>query len=430
MKRHLCAIVGLISMPAIAASDPRPIAVQVDRLAKRAEVRTLLDRFRADDARTLAEQREIAEIPAPPFKEAMRAADFQRRLKLAGLSDVSIDSEGNVIAVRRGTQSGRAPTLVLSAHLDTVFPEGTDVRVKERDGKLYGPGLADDSRGLAVLLSIARTFEALRIKTVGDVIFVGTVGEEGAGDLRGVKALVRDHPEIDGFISVDGVVPDTITSRATASRRWRVTYKGPGGHSFIDFGRPSAIHALGRAITAIDELQPPASPRTTFTVGTVNGGTSVNAIASEASMDIDIRSDGAAELAALEARILEAVKAAAGAENKRWGADSMTVEVKLSGDRPGGDTGDKAAIVQVALASAKVGGPVPALVNSSTDSNVPIAAGIPAVTLRGGGEGGNFHSPDEWYRPIEAWVGPQRIALTVLALVGVDGIAAPILANR
>jgi acetylornithine deacetylase/succinyl-diaminopimelate desuccinylase-like protein len=430
VKAVVFGLAGLLAAPVFAAQGSQTIPQRIEILAKQARVRAVLERLQADDAATLAEQREIAEIPSPPFKEAKRAEDFQRRLKALGLPDVTIDREGNVVALRRGTRSGRAPTLVLSAHLDTVFPEGTDVRVKERDGKLYGPGLADDARGLAALLSIARTLQALRVETVGDLLLVGTVGEEGAGDLRGVKALVRDHPGMDGFISIDGVSPDTITSRATASRRWRIIFKGPGGHSFVDFGRPSAIHAMGRAIAAIDELRPPPMPRTTFTVGVVTGGTSVNAIAAEASMDVDIRSDGAAELTALETKIMDAVKASAAAESARWLKGIVTAEAKLTGERPGGDTGDAAAITQVALAASRIGGPIPKLVNSSTDSNVPIAAGIPAITLRGGGDGGNFHSLDEWYRPVTAWIGTQRIALTVLGLVGVEGVAAPILEDR
>jgi acetylornithine deacetylase/succinyl-diaminopimelate desuccinylase-like protein len=281
-----------------------------------------------------------------------------------------------------------------------------------------------------VVLQIARLLRARKIRTIGDILIVGTVGEEGAGDLRGVKALIRDHEEIDGFISVDGVGLDTITSRATASRRWRITYKGPGGHSFMDFGRPSATHALGRAIAAIADLQAPASPKTTFTVGVVSGGTSVNAIAAEASMDIDIRSDGAAELAALESRILSATEGAAAAENARWGETAIRAERKLQGDRPGGATPDNSPIVRVALAAARIGGSMPKLGHSSTDSNVPIAAGIPAVTLRGGGEGADFHSPGEYYRPVEPWIGAQRIVLTVLALVGVDGVSEPLLRER
>ena len=194
-----------------------------------------------------------------------------------GFKDARIDKEGNVVAVRPGT--GNGPKLVVSAHLDTVFPEDTDLAIKEKDGKLYAPGIGDDTRGLVELLSMIRAFNATGIKTVGDVYFVGTVGEEGLGDLRGVKALFRDHKDLDGFISIDGPETGRIVYLAVGSHRYRATFKGPGGHSFLKFGQPSAIHAMGRAIARISDLQTPRQPKTTFTVGTVRGGISVNSIA-------------------------------------------------------------------------------------------------------------------------------------------------------
>jgi acetylornithine deacetylase/succinyl-diaminopimelate desuccinylase-like protein len=219
----------------------------------------------ADDAATLADQKAITVIPAPPFKEQVRAEEYRKRLAALGLKDVRIDAEGNTIGVRAG--SGGGPRLVVSAHLDTVFPEGTDVSIKEKDGRLYAPGIADDTRGLAAMLSVIRAFNATGIKTVGDIVFVGTVGEEGLGDLRGVKALFRDDRNIDGFISIDGVDLNRLTTAATGSKRYRMSFKGLGGHSFSAFGLPSAIHAMGRAIAKISDVQTPKEPKTTFTVG-------------------------------------------------------------------------------------------------------------------------------------------------------------------
>ena len=304
-----------------------------------------LDDIKADDERTLAEQKRITEIPAPPFKETVRAEYYLKRFQELGLEDASIDSEGNVIALRKGTGGGR-PKLVVSAHLDTVFPEGTDVSVKEKDGAILAPGIGDNSRGLAALLSLLKSINANEIATVGDIMFVGTVGEEELGNLRGVKALFRDHNDIDGFISIDGLGISRVVNQATGSHRYEMIFKGPGGHSFQEFGLPSAIHAMGRAIAKISELQTPSDPKTTFTVGTVAGGTSVNAIAGEARMAVDMRSNSTEELLKLEARLLDLVKEAVAEENARWKSDKMTVEIKLIGDRPAGIVAMDSPIVQ------------------------------------------------------------------------------------
>src|SRR6476660_5450660 len=285
-------------------------------LAHRKIVKTL-DDIKADDERAFAEQKRITEIPAPPFKEKVRAEYYQKRMQELGFTDAAIDAEGNVIALRKGTGGGR-PKLVLSAHLDTVFPEGTDVTVKEKDGVILAPGIGDDSRGLAALLSLIKAMNANEIATVGDVLFVGTVGEEELGNLRGVKALFRDNADIDGFISIDGLGITRVVNQATGSHRYEMIFKGPGGHSFQEFGLPSAIHAMGRAIAKISDLQTPSEPKTTFTVGTVSGGTSVNAIAGDARMAVDMRSNSTEELLKLEARLLDLVKETVVEENARW----------------------------------------------------------------------------------------------------------------
>lgn len=385
----------------------------------------------ADDANTLDDQKKMTVIPAPPFKEQKRAEYYRNRLHELGLQDVRIDSEGNAIGVRRG--SGNGPKLVVSAHLDTVFPEGTDVSIKEKDGRLYAPGIADDTRGLAEILSIIRALNATGIKTVGDIWFVGTVGEEGLGDLRGVKALFRDNKDIDGFITIEspGRGINSIGRVMVGSRRFRVTFKGPGGHSFGAFGLPSAIHALGRAVAKISEVQTPKSPKTTFTVGTISGGISTNSIAGEAAMQIDMRSSDMESLQKLEAEVMAHIKQAAAEENTRWGATSINVDIKLIGDRPAGSVPYDSPVTQAsALAIQTVGFPKIVFGEGSTDANLAVSLGIPATRLSSGGRSGGTHSFNEWYLPQLAYVGPQASFLTTLGLVGIEGVNQPILPKR
>jgi acetylornithine deacetylase/succinyl-diaminopimelate desuccinylase-like protein len=425
------AVTAAWSQAALPPINPATEAVFV-KLTAHAGVKQAVDFIKADDERTLKDQIELTEIPAPPFKEAVRALEYQKRLQALGLSDARIDAEGNVIAVRKG--SGNGPVLVVSAHLDTVFPEGTDVKVKVKvKGNRYeAPGLYDDGRGLAALLSVLRALNQTGLKTVGDIVFVGTVGEEELGDLRGVKALFRDNKGVDGFISLDGLDIGRIVNQATGSRRFRIIYTGPGGHSFSAFGLPSATHALGRAIAKISEVRTTDEPKTTFTVGTLKGGTSVNAIAAEAELGLDMRSNSAAELQKLEDRIMVLAREAAEEENKRWDKkDVIKVEFKLVGDRPAGAGQLDSPMVDAARRSvATVGGEVRSITASSTDSNLPISLGIPAVTLGGGGVGGGAHGPGEWFSPVNAWLGPQNTLLTVLSLVGVEGVTAPLLPKR
>ena len=419
--------------PAAAQTPAAGSAVEAATQAILANPRVIktLDDLKADDDIALAEQKRITEIPAPPYKEKIRAEYFLKRFVELGFKDAAIDSEGNVIGLRKGSGGGR-PKLVVSAHLDTVFPEGTDVTVKEKDGAILAPGIGDDSRGLAALLSLIKSINANGIATVGDILFVGTVGEEELGNLRGVKALFRDHADIDGFISIDGLGISRVVNQATGSHRYEMIFKGPGGHSFQEFGLPSAIHAMGRAIAKISELQTPSDPKTTFTVGTVNGGTSVNAIAAEARMAVDMRSDSTEELLKLEARLLDLVKQAVVEENARWKSDKMTVEIKLIGDRPAGIVAMDSPIVQATARAVSVVTRAPrvTVAGSSTDSNLAMSLGIPAVTIGGGGEGGNWHSRNEWYKPVDAWMGPQNALLTMLVLTGLDGVTKPALAVR
>jgi acetylornithine deacetylase/succinyl-diaminopimelate desuccinylase-like protein len=398
-------------------------------LAAHPQVKQALGFIARDEANTLLEQMALVVIAAPPFKEANRAQEYRKRLAEAGLKDAGIDSEGNVIAVRAG--AGGGPKLVVSAHLDTVFPADTDLTIREKDGVLFVPGIGDDTRGLAEILSMVRALEAAKIRTVGDIWFVGTVGEEGLGDLRGVKALFRDHKDLDGFISIDGAKTERIVSLAVGSHRYRVTFKGPGGHSFAQFGRPSAIHAMGRAIAKIADVQVPKEPKTTFTIGTVGGGTSVNAIAGDAVMEVDMRSVDNPPLLQEEATILKAIKDAVAEENARWGSDAITVDVKLVGDRPAGVQSQDSPVVQAALLGVTAVGLNPMLEEAaSTDANIPISIGIPAVTVGRGGVTDNQHSASESFDPKNAYLGVQKNLLTALALVGVQGVSEPMLAKR
>jgi tripeptide aminopeptidase len=413
------------------AEPPSGVDAAYQALADNPKVKAALDAIKADDAATFAEQKRITGIASPPYKEKVRAEYYLKRMQELGLKDAAIDAEGNVIALRKGTGGGH-PKLAIAAHLDTVFPEGTDVTVKEKDGVFVAPGLGDDARGLVALLSIIKAMNANGISTVGDIMFVGDVGEEELGNLRGMKALFRDHTDIDGFISIDGLGIDRVVNRATGSHRYEFVFRGPGGHSFQEFGLPSAIHAMGRAIAKIADLQTPSDPKTTFTVGTVSGGTSVNAIASEARMAVDMRSNSTEELLKLEGKLLELVKQAVSEENARWKSDKLVLDIRLIGDRPAGMVAADSPVVQAAQKSVEAVAPgrKVTLAGASTDSNQPMSLGIPAVTIGGGGEGGNWHSVNEWYKPVDGYLGPQRALIAMLLLQGLDGVTKPTLAVR
>ncbi|MCY4269203.1 MAG: M20/M25/M40 family metallo-hydrolase [Gammaproteobacteria bacterium] len=403
--------------------------------AVRADPRVIeaLEQLRLREPATIEEQIRITEIPAPPFMEDERAAYYLEQVRARGLEDAWMDSEGNVIGRRpgAGVGGGEAPILLIGAHLDTVFGPEVDVSVEFRDGRYYAPGIGDDSRGLAVLLAVIEVLGESGIDTVADVLFTGNVGEEGRGDLRGIKAIFRENPEIDGFISVDGVRMTRITIGGTGSRRFEFRFSGPGGHSFGAFGLPSATHAMGRAIAQIAELRTPSYPKTTFTVGTVDGGTSVNSIAADAVFAIDMRSNSPEQLVQLETEAKAVALAAVAEENARWNNGEIALEFVLIGDRPTGLTPAGSPIVQAAaLATEASGVPLRELGISSTDSNVPMALGIPAITMPGGGDGGDAHSPGEWFAPEDSHLGPQTVLLTILALAGIEGVSEPLLLDR
>jgi tripeptide aminopeptidase len=413
---------AVIACAGLAATTTAPLRAQTAAApADNPRMRTALQTIRDDNAWTLQQQVSLCEIPAPPFGESRRAAEYRRRLVALGLRNVRIDAVGNAIGERPG--NGGGPTVVIAGHLDTVFPESTDVRVRRVGGRLQGPGIGDDCRGLAVVLAVARAFERAAVRTNGTVIFVGNVGEEGPGNLRGVKHLYEKELKgrIDYFISVDGTGLG-LTARAVGSNRYRVTYKGPGGHSYGDFGLPSPLHALGRAISRIADLQVPSTPKTTFNVGIVRGGTSVNSIAFEASMDIDMRSESAQSLADVDARVRRMLAEALDAENARAqdAKARLSLVIDTIGIRPAGTQPDSAAIVRAAQAAASALGFTVRPGASSTDANVPIGLGLPGIAIDGGGRGDGAHSLDEWYEDgAQGWLGPQWAALIVAVLVGV-----------
>src|SRR6478672_10467303 len=409
----LCAALPLVAQPTIPSTN--------------AKVRAALDILKADNAWTLQQQIELTQIPSPPFKESARGAEYKKRLEALGLRNVRVDAVGNVIAERKGVGTG--PTVVIAGHLDTVFPEGTDVTVKHDGTKLRAPGIGDDDRGLAVVLAVVRAFEKSGVQTNGTVYFVGDVGEEGPGNLRGMRNLFGKElkGKVDYFISVDDAGLG-IASRAVGSHRYRISYKGPGGHSYGAFGIPNPIHALGRAIAGISDIQVPANPKTTFNVGVIQGGTSVNSIAGEASMEVDMRSEDAKSLAAVDAKVQKILRDALTAENARWtgpraAAAKLTLVVDTMGIRPTGGQADSARIVQAAISAGKLLGFAATAGASSTDANIPISLGVPGIRLGGGGKGDGAHSLGETYDDgPNGWLGPQWALLLVTALAGIHQV--------
>ena len=368
------------------------------------------------------EQIRICSIPASPFGERERAEYLREKFLSLGLTEVEIDEEGNCLGLLKG--ASRSPLIVVSAHLDTVFSSETDFTVVRRDNRLLAPGIADDGCGLAALIALAQAIQNEHIRTRGSILFVGTVGEEGEGNLRGVRYLLtkgRWASHVDAFLSFDGPGVDRITNRALGSRRYRVEFSGPGGHSWGDFGLPNPVHALGRAISRLAAYPVPREPRTTFNVGRIEGGTSVNSIPSTASMEVDLRSTAESELRRLDAFFRRATRDAADEENakRRAGDAELKLKVDLIGERPTGETASDSPLVELAIEATRTLGHEARLDQSSTDSNLPISLGIPAITLGAGGTSGYSHTLDEWYDPRGREVGLKRGLLVVLGMVGI-----------
>jgi acetylornithine deacetylase/succinyl-diaminopimelate desuccinylase-like protein len=386
----------------VAAEDPRVLAA-------------LASVDEAEPA-TIAAQVRLCEVPAPPFGEQARAAVVRDMLQAAGLKDVRIDREGNVVGGRPGRSP--QPNVVLAAHLDTIFPEGTDVRVTRSGSVLRGPGIGDNCRGLAVLVAVARGLNAAGVETDGSITFVATVGEEGIGDLRGVKTLVGEtlRGRIDYFVALDGS-GTSITNVGVGSRRYRAVFRGSGGHSYANFGRANPANALGRAIARIADIRVPTTPKTTFNVGRIGGGTAVNAIPEEAWTEVDMRSSAQAALDQLASSVQQIFTQAAAVENARWKQNgAVTVEFERLGERPVGRTSERSRLVQAALAASKTLGVRASLVEESTDANVPMRLGIPAIAIGTGGRGTGMHSFAETFDSTDSARGTARALLLAVSL--------------
>jgi tripeptide aminopeptidase len=403
------AIIPLLLSVGLRAEDPAT-------LMKEDTVKAAFDAIKQNEPEMLNEQARICEIPAPPFQEQKRGEELKRLFEQLKLENVHIDKAGNVIGTRPGNKP--KPNVVIAAHLDTVFPEGTDVKVTRESNLMKGPGIGDDCRGLTVVLGVIRALNQAHVRTPGTITFVADVGEEGLGDLRGMKELFGESlkGQIDAFISVDGLGA-SITNVGVGSYRYRVTFKGPGGHSYGAFGMANPIQAMGRAIAKIDAFEVPTNPKTTFNVGRVGGGTSVNAIPYEAWMEVDMRSADVASLNAVNEKFKKALNEAVQEENARWNnRGPISVAPEMVGLRPAGNTPASAPIVQTAIATSQALGMPTKLGEGSTDSNVPMNLGIPAITIGGGGSGKGAHSLNESYDSTDSWKGTQRALLLVVSL--------------
>jgi acetylornithine deacetylase/succinyl-diaminopimelate desuccinylase-like protein len=392
-------------------------------LLSSSEVGRALRFFEANAGAITDEHIRICSVPASPFGEQQRAEYLHDKFSALGLTEVEIDDEGNCLGLLEGRT--RSPLLVVSAHLDTVFSPDTDFTVIRSGERLLAPGIADDGCGLAALLALAQAMRDEQIRPEGSILFVGTVGEEGEGNLRGVRYLLtrgRWTSKVDAFLSFDGPGVDRITNRALGSRRYRVEISGPGGHSWGDFGLPNPVHAIGRAVARLAAYPLPREPRTTFNVGRIEGGASVNAIAEKAAMDVDLRSGAGAELRRLDSFFRRAVKQAVDEENanRRPGDPLLDLKLDLIGERPTGETPADSPLVELAVEATKMMGIEPRLDQSSTDSNLPISLGIPAITLGAGGTSGCSHTLAEWYDPRGRELGLKRALLVILGVVGLD----------
>ncbi|WP_102225327.1 M20/M25/M40 family metallo-hydrolase [Acidimangrovimonas sediminis] len=381
--------------------------------------------LKADHHHFVDEIIHLTEIPSPPFGEAERAAEYARMMQAEGLEDVTTDAEGNVTGLLRGRNNGQM--VAVSAHLDTVFPAGTDVTVRREGTKLFAPGIGDDTRGLAVLLAMVRAIKAAGIRPEQDILFVGDVGEEGLGDLRGIRYLFTQsahRDKIGAFFSIDGSDTARLVTAGVGSYRYRVSFTGPGGHSYGSFGTVNPAWALGDFLAGMARIEVPADPKTTFSASVFTGGSSINAIPEAVHVDIDLRSAAPAELDRLDAEVHALAKASVAAENARNDTANGEISVTFTrlGNRPAGQPLADCPVTAASLDAIRAFGFEPATEISSTDANIPISLGIPAVAFGNGGTSGRAHSLDEWI-DVEEELSLRGLYAALAAVLGVAGMA-------
>jgi tripeptide aminopeptidase len=405
---------------------------EIARLAALPETRAAFAWLRAEEAQFAAWQLDAARVPAPPFGETARGEWLQERFRALGLEDVCVDEVGNVFGVRRdrAKPSPAAKYTALSAHIDTVFPAGTPLNLRQQGSRLYGPGVSDNGAGTAALLAVAAALQSSKIALASPLLFIGNVGEEGEGDLRGMRhifSLSQWKDSIRYSLILDGAGCDTIVAEALGSRRFEIIVRGPGGHSWSDFGMPNPIMVLGRAIQTFSQTSVPSSPKTTFNVGVIRGGTSVNSIPESASMRVDIRSTSMAEMERLEASLRRALEQAVEAESRaserrisaQKRSSGLSYEIVPIGNRPAGELDVNARILKVIRAVDAHLGNAAQIQRASTDANIPLSLGREAIAIGGGGIGGGAHTLQEWFDCTGRDLGLKRIFLTLLALAGV-----------
>jgi len=387
------------------------------QLGENAQVRAALEWFAPNLNWINGQQARLTEIPAPPFQEGQRAVEVKALLASAGLS-VQVDSTGNVIGELRGVNEKEI--VVLSAHLDTVFPAGTDVKVRHQASRMFAPGISDNGTGLAALAAIARAIHEAQIKPQRTMLFVADVGEEGEGNLRGMRALVDTYRgRLKAVIVLDGAGTDHVTTIALASRRLEVVINGPGGHSWSDFGMPNPINALVRGSVRFINTKVPASPRTTFNLGQIEGGTSINSIPYEARLKVDVRSESESELLRLESALRECMAAGVRDEmesSRDRSRGKLEWKVELLGSRPGGELAAQSPLLAALRAADAILENESRIERSSTDANIPLSLGIDAISIGAGGSGGGAHSLQEWYDPTGREMGLKRALLTLLGI--------------
>jgi len=409
---------------ALSASIGTQTAVQqeIARLASLRDVHAATEWFRGHEPELRDWQLEVAAIPAPPFGEGPRAEWLRSRFNELGLEDVQVDAVGNVVGVRPPADSDQK-LVAVTAHIDTVFAAGTPLNVRREGDRLYGAGISDNGAGIVGLLALASALRSAKVRLSTGLLFIGNVGEEGEGDLRGMRHIFCESAwkdRIGPTVVLDGAAIDTVVTQALGSRRFQVTIQGPGGHSWSDFGAPNPIVVLSRAIARFSRAELPAEPKISANVGVISGGTSVNSIPESASMRVDIRSASQEEMGRLEHALREAVAEAAAEYPKRTrNGKGISAEIQLIGFRPAAELDPDARILHVIRAVDAHLGNRARPHRASTDANIPLSLGREAISIGAGGNGGGAHTLQEWYDPAERDLGLKRVLLTVLALAGV-----------